>query len=95
MEVLSFTVQIAAGPKAGPPACSAIAGHGRLRRSKTNEGSAGASRGVGSNRAVDADLASGGEISWDIDAGRISSVDDMRFHWKSSLIDCIHNGGRE
>lgn len=61
-------VQITAGPKAGPPACSAIVSHGRLRRSKTKKGSAGAAREVGGNRAFVADLASGGKISWDMNA---------------------------
>jgi hypothetical protein len=61
-------LQITAGPQAGPPACSAIVGHGELRRSKTKKGSAGGAREVDGKRAFVADLASGGKMSWDMDA---------------------------
>jgi hypothetical protein len=68
MEILSVVVQITAVPTAGPPACSAIVGHGGLRRSKTDKGSAGTAREVEGDCAYIADLASGGKISWNTNA---------------------------
>jgi hypothetical protein len=64
MSDLSLEVQITAGPTAGPPAFSDIVGHGTLRRSKTNKGSAGEADEVEGDHAYSADLASGGKISW-------------------------------